>query len=108
MEPLNATAARALKTLLSDQPTTEAKVAFAWQIAAGPALGRAATLRWSDDGTLSVRASTEAWTKEIRRARPMIRERLSHLLGPDVVRRLVILEPPIGNRIIGQSGNRGS
>lgn len=90
MEPLNTTATRALRTLLSGQPTTEAKVAFAWQIAAGPALGRAATASWSEDGLLHVRARTDAWCQEIRRARPMITERLGHLLGPDVVRRLVI------------------
>ena len=90
MEPLNSTATRALRTLLAGQPTTEAKVAFAWQIAAGPALGRAATASWSEDGILHVRARTAAWGQEMRRARPVILERLHHLLGPDVVRRLVI------------------
>ena len=43
MEPINTTAVGALRTLLADQPTSAAKVAFAWQIAAGPALARAAT-----------------------------------------------------------------
>ena len=90
MEPLNSTATRALRTLLAGQPTTEAKVTFAWQIAAGPALGRAATVSWSGDGVLRVSARTAAWCQEIRRARPVIAERLTSLLGPDVVRRLVI------------------
>ena len=90
MEPLNSTATNALRTLLATQPTTEAKVAFAWQIAAGPALGRAATTSWSSDGVLRVSARTGAWRDEIRRARPVILERLRHLLGPDVVHRLAI------------------
>jgi hypothetical protein len=90
MEPLNTTATRAIPMLLAGQPTTDAKVGFAWQIAAGTTLGRAATASWSNDGVLHVRARTAAWSLEMRRARPMLLERLRHLLGPDVVRRLVI------------------
>ena len=91
MEPINTTAVGALRLLLADQPTSAAKVAFAWQIAAGPALARSATTTWhAEGGILQVRARTAAWCREIRRARPMIGERLRHLLGPDVVRRLVI------------------
>jgi hypothetical protein len=90
MESIGHTAARLLGPLLAGQPTTEAKVAFAWQIAAGPALSRAVTLSWSEDGTLRVRPASRAWRAEIRRARPMITERLAHLLGADVVKKLVI------------------
>ena len=90
MEPINTTAVGALRALLAGQPTSAAKVAFAWQIAAGPALARSATTTWHDEGVLHVRARTAAWCREIRRARPMITERLRHLLGPDVIRRLVI------------------
>jgi hypothetical protein len=89
MESIGHTAARLLGPLLAGQPTTEAKVAFAWQVAAGPALSRAVTLSWSD-GTLRVRPASRAWRDEIRRARPMISERLGHLLGADVVKKLVI------------------
>ncbi len=90
MESIGHTGARTLGSLLAGQPTTDAKVAFAWQIAAGPALSRAATLSWSSDGTLRVRATSAAWRQEIRRARPMITERLGHLLGQGVVKRMVI------------------
>ena len=63
---MNTTADRArLRTLLADQPTTPAKVAFAWQIAAGPALARAATTTGAEDGVLQVRARTAAWRREI-------------------------------------------
>jgi predicted nucleic acid-binding Zn ribbon protein len=90
MQRLQVAATRALQQLLARQPTTPAKVACAWRIAAGPALSRAATSRWNDDGTLSVRARDAAWLAELRRARPILAERLRQLLGPDVVQRLVI------------------
>ena len=90
MEPLSSTAAPALRTLLNDQPTTAAKVAFAWAIVAGPALARAATPVWSSNGTLYVRARSDAWRSELRRSRPVLLQRLSELLGADVVRRLDI------------------
>ena len=93
MESLNSTATNALRALLDTQPTTAAKVAFAWQIAAGPALGRAASTSWSSDGILRVSARTDAWRQEIRRARPVILERLRQLLGPEVVRTVAIDEP---------------
>ena len=93
MEPLNFTAARAMRTLLANQPTTDAKIAFAWQVAAGPALGRAASVRWDVEGTLHVRPSTAAWTAEIRHARPILRGRMNELLGDEVVKRIEIISP---------------
>ena len=66
--------------------------AVTWQVmmAAGPALGRAGAATWSADGTLHVRARNAAWLGEMRRARPIISERLAQLLGPGVVRKIVI------------------
>src|SRR3954469_3461558 len=90
MQSVRDTATAVLRTLLHDQPTTAAKVAFAWQIAAGAAVSRASECSWRDDGTLVIRARDAAWRREIQRARPMIAERLGHLLGKDVVRSLVI------------------
>lgn len=92
VERIDATATRALQALLAGQPNTPAKVAFAWRIAAGAAFARAADVDWSADGTLRVRARSTAWRREITRARPLILERLTALLGPDVVRRLVVSE----------------
>jgi hypothetical protein len=80
MKRLDQTAVSALKTMLDTQPTTEAKVSFAWTIAAGPALARAATVSWSETGTLHVMA----------RARPLIARRVADLVGQDVVRRIAI------------------
>jgi hypothetical protein len=88
----------ALRSALATQPTTDGKVAFAWQIAAGPALARNGVPHWTADGILRIDARDAAWGREFRRARPVIIERLTLLLGPDIVRRLVIDEPPDPNK----------
>ena len=75
--------------MLSAQPDTPQKVTFAWQIAAGPAMGRAADVTWSE-GVLRIRARSESWRREIARGKPVILERLKQLLGPGVVRKLVV------------------
>jgi len=90
MESLQQTAARVLGPLLSGQPLTPGKVSFAWSIAAGPLLARHGTPHWHPNGTLYVHARELAWVKELERSRPIVAERLKHLLGPDVVRRIVI------------------
>ena len=90
MKRLDQTAVDALRSLLDSQPTTEAKVAFAWTIAAGPTLARAATVTWSENGTLRVTARTDAWRQELARARPLIARRVADLVGPQVVRQIAI------------------
>jgi predicted nucleic acid-binding Zn ribbon protein len=90
MESLNNTAGDVLRRLLASQPTTPAKVAFAWRMAAGSALGRAGDVSFRNDGVLVVRASTDAWRKEMQRATPMLLARVRELVGRDVVRKIVI------------------
>lgn len=92
MERLDETSRRALRSLLEGQPLTASKVTFAWRIAAGPALARAATVSWSAAGTMIVRAESSAWRLEIVRAKSLIAERLDWLLGPNAVRRIQIVE----------------
>jgi hypothetical protein len=91
MERLDATAARAMRMLLDAQPLDEAKVRFAWTVAAGPALARATTVAWTD-GVLSVRAKSEAWRLEVRRGRAVILQRISQLVGEAAVRRIELLQ----------------
>ncbi len=97
MQSIGSAATHAIRDALAAQPDTLEKVRFAWRVAAGPAMGRAATIDWTPAGVLRVRASTDAWRREISRARPMLTERLSQLLGRDKVRSVVIdsPEPPI-------------
>jgi len=89
MESLHSTAAQALRVLLNSQPTTAAKVAFVWNMAAGPALARATDTEWRDEAVLVVRARTDAWRRELRRARPMLTTRVNELIGPGIVKKIV-------------------
>jgi len=89
MEALNSSAQQALRMLLEGQPTSSAKVAFAWRMVAGASLARAADPNWTD-GVLIVRAKTDAWRRELRHARPILTSRLQALVGADVVKKIVI------------------
>jgi hypothetical protein len=89
MDALNSTAQHALRILLEGQPTSPAKIAFAWRMVAGASLARAADPDWRD-GVLVVRAKTEAWRRELRHARPILTSRLQALVGPEVVQKIVI------------------
>lgn len=82
-------APRALRSALDTQPVTPGKILFAWSLAAGPTLARAASATWHD-GTLHVRAKSESWRQELAHARPVILSRLAALLGSGVVRTLTV------------------
>ncbi len=90
MESLNNAAGDVLRRVLASQPTTPAKVAFAWRMAAGAALVARGDPYWREDGVLVVRASSDAWRREVRRATPMLLAHVSELVGGDVVRKIVI------------------
>jgi hypothetical protein len=78
-----ACASDTLPSLLARQPMSAGKIAFAWQLAVGPALARATTVKYGD-GVLSVRSSDARWIREVERSRAIILERLQSLLGPAV------------------------
>jgi hypothetical protein len=69
-------------------PLTDEKVSFAWRLAVGPAVDKATTVRLSADGTLHVRAESKAWVDSVRASVGLIRSRLAHYLGDDVVKRI--------------------
>jgi hypothetical protein len=81
--PTRACVPRTVSALLARQPMTPAKIAFAWQMAVGPALARATSVNY-DGGVLRVRSSDIRWMREVERSRSMILERLRSLLGPAV------------------------
>lgn len=62
---------------------------FAWSLAAGPTTARAATVRWID-GVLHLEAKSPDWRDELVHARPLLAARLKELLGPGVVKKLVV------------------
>jgi hypothetical protein len=79
-----------LVSILQAQPLSPAKVVFAWQAAAGPALARAADPRLQADGTLEIRASSPHWRREIERSRALLLDRVRALLGNETVRQIVV------------------
>jgi predicted nucleic acid-binding Zn ribbon protein len=85
--PARACATDTMAALLARQPLSRAKVAFAWQIAVGPALARATAV--NREGTaLRVRAADARWSREVERSRQIILARLAALLGDGVIQEL--------------------
>ena len=69
-------------------PLTDEKVAFAWRLAVGPAVGKATTVRLASNGTLYVKAEAPAWNDAIGKSLGLIRSRLAHFLGDETVNRI--------------------
>jgi hypothetical protein len=69
-------------------PLTDEKVAFAWRLAVGPAVGNATTARLGANGTLYVKADAPAWNDAIGKSLGIIRSRLAHYLGESAVTRI--------------------
>ena len=69
-------------------PLTDDKVAFAWRLAVGPAVGKSTTVRLGSNGTLYVKADAPAWNDAIGKSLGLIRSRLAHYLGDDAIQRI--------------------
>ena len=84
MRPLSQAVPGAVASLLREAPLSDGKVAFAWKVAVGPAMGRATAIKL--EGTLLlIDVANEQWAREIRRSSGVILSRLSTLLGRDTV-----------------------
>ncbi len=92
MLPVHRLLPGALIEILREQPTTPAKVSFAWRTAVGPAVARASTVALEPDGTLVVTAGDARWRHEIGQSLPLVRSRLERLLG-DALRQIVVRSP---------------
>jgi predicted nucleic acid-binding Zn ribbon protein len=90
MQPLQHAIPDVLTRLLRGAPLSPEKVAFAWRAAVGPAMARASSVRLSGEGVIDVSCADDHWRREIRRSLPLIRERLTALLGTDVVRQIKV------------------
>lgn len=88
MIPANKVMPGVVAEIIRKAPLTDAKVAFAWRLAVGPALGKSTSVRLADDGTLYVKAESQAWIDSIRSSIGLIRSRLAHYLGDDAVKRM--------------------
>lgn len=98
MQPIQNFSPGVLAEIIRRQPASKARTAFAWQLVVGAALARVTTVELAD-GVLTVRASDPRWAEEIRRAHPLILERLQQVLGPHAVDRLDTPVEPAVNRI---------
>ncbi len=90
MEQLQQTIPDVVARLVRNAPLCSEKVAFAWRASVGPAMARAAEMRLSEDGVVEVVCTDDHWRREIRRSLPLIKERLTALLGGDVVKKLKV------------------
>ena len=77
-----------LADVIRKAPLTDEKVAFAWRLAVGPAVDKSTKVRLGSDGTLYVRAESQAWVDSIRASVGLIRSRLAHYLGESAVQRI--------------------
>ncbi len=93
MDPLQACVPAVLANLLSRQPHSPAKVAFAWRAAVGEAIDRTTTVTLTSTGTLEVQTTTQHWRREIKRSAPMVLGRLRAMLGAGRVARLTVRAP---------------
>lgn len=77
-----------LAEVIRKAPLDDAKVAFAWRLAVGPAVDKSTTVRLAEDGTLYVRAESQAWIDSVHSSIGLIRSRLAHFLGEQAVKRV--------------------
>ena len=74
--------------ILRKAPLTDEKVTLAWRLAVGPAIAKATTVRLVPDGTLHIKAETQAWTDAVRKSTSLIQLRMGDLLGEHLVKRI--------------------
>lgn len=93
MHPISDAVPATIAALLARQPLSPAKVEFAWRVTVGPAIARATEVELAPDGVLLVTTADRHWSREVESARALILARMVRLLGPDVVR-LIVVRPP--------------
>jgi predicted nucleic acid-binding Zn ribbon protein len=93
VQPFQSFAAGVIADAIRRQPSSPARTTFAWSVAAGPAMARAATVALHG-GALVVTARDARWAREIERAAPTLLARLQTLVGSREITSLRICEKP--------------
>jgi len=75
-----------LAEVIKKAPLSPEKVALAWRLAVGPAVGKATTVTLDGQGVLHVRATTPAWIAAVRKSTSLIHHRMNDLLGEGTVK----------------------
>jgi hypothetical protein len=81
---------RVLPELFRNGPMSQAKLEVAWRIAVGDALSRVSKVRLQPEGLVEVYVADQRWHRELKRSAAMIQTRLTSLLGPDAVKRIIV------------------
>ncbi len=89
MQPLSQTIPRAVASLVRNAALSPGKVQFSWNSVVGAAVARVTAVHL-EGTTLLVDTQSSEWTREMRRSSPVILRRLQGLLGPDVVKEIVV------------------
>ena len=90
MNSLHDVVPRVLTELFRQGPMSQGKLEVAWRMAVGNALSRVTTVRLQPDGVVDVQAVDQRWQKELKRSSSMILTRLTGLLGPGSVTRIIV------------------
>ena len=93
MQAFQTFAPAVLAAAIRRQPPSAARTAFAWSVAAGPAMARAASVE-TRDGVLTITTRDARWSREIERVSATILARVQALLGSDEVTSLRICVKP--------------
>ncbi len=89
MQPFQSFAEGVLANVIRRQPASPARTVFAWTVAAGPVMARAATVE-ARDGVLFITPKDARWSREIERARATLLQRVQQLLGAGAISAITI------------------
>ncbi len=95
MKPIQPIMSDVVARLVRPAPLSAEKVLFAWRTAVGPAIARVTVVRLRSDGCLLVSLQDERWRPELERAGSLVRERLTAVLGADVLRDVKLVAEPV-------------
>jgi predicted nucleic acid-binding Zn ribbon protein len=82
-----------IASIVRPAPICAEKVSFAWRASVGPAVANVTSAVLDANGVLTVTTPDVAWRREVQRSSRLIQHRLEAMLGPDVVRSIVVTAP---------------
>jgi predicted nucleic acid-binding Zn ribbon protein len=92
VQPLQSFSATVLAEVIRRQPASSARTTFAWSVAAGPVMARAASVE-ARGGVLVVTPKDARWAREIERSSATLLERVQALLGREVTSLHICAKP---------------
>jgi predicted nucleic acid-binding Zn ribbon protein len=92
VQPVQSFSASVLADVIRRQPPSPARTAFAWSVAAGPVMARAASVD-ARNGVLVVTPKDARWAREIERSAATLLSRVQALLGREVTSLQICAKP---------------